>query len=1248
MNMKKAMMLKFRKLSLTSIFTVCLAVWLIPNIHAAPLNLYDYPLDTASGVDPNILFTIDDSGSMGWNFMPDGICCATGQRRMSSSAFNTIYYNPTVRYVPPVDRNGVSLGNSTFTSAASDGFTGAGCTVNLSTNYRARYTGDACTGIDMANNPTGGAGPAWYYVFDNTNAGCDGTTGDEDCYDAVVITAGNAPFTFGGPNRTDCATPTSCTYAEESQNFANWYTYYRSRLLLTKTAVSRAFATIPSNVRLSYQGINRDTTIPLFRPFADSPAVSGPPALPANTRRTDFYNWLQNSVTAGGGTPLRNAFDNAGREFQRSGTNSPYAAYPGVVSTEHSCRQNFHIAFTDGYWNGGFGDPNSINNFDNNNQTFPTTTSTSSVPVTTYNQPNPYRGATSDTLADITLYYWLNDLRPGGGGLANNVPTYTKEKRDYDGDLDIDNSDNFWNPVNDPADWQHMTTFTVGLGVSGTLAFNSTTYQNLIDGTQSWPAIAAGTNTTIDDLWHAAINGRGQFFSATDPATLITSFNDVLSSIADRTGSAAAVAAAGSRYQSGTLIFQPIFDTSDWSGDLRAFDITDLSTILASAQTKLDSQDYNTGRNIITYNPSTNLGVAFRHSNLSTAQQAAITSNQLDYIRGDDSNEVKNGGSFRNRQHKLGDIVNSEPAFVGPPSRLFPNTLESASYSAFASTHSSRKSILWVGANDGMLHGFDVTYDPDPDNDASTPPPALPSTFFNEVLAFVPSKVYNNLAGLTSSSGFQHKFFVDGSPLERDVFYSGAWHTMLVGGLNAGGQGIYALDITDPSLFGEGNANSLIMWEFNDDHDGDLGNTYSQPQIAKMNNGKWMVITGNGYNNTASDDVNGYCSDSNPATICPVSTTGDAILFILDAENGPATTYYKLSTETGMAEDPKGSSTPNGLSSLALSDTDGNFTVDYIYAGDLFGNLWKFDVRDSNPANWTVYKTKSGTPTPLFIATDDLGNRQPITSAPVAASHPSQTGRLIHFGTGKYLEFVDIDDDSLQSFYTVWDRDESSITTIGRSHTFQQQILFSTTLQFTNSNARVTTNDTFNYYIGKGLPTGGSSTFLGWRLDLEEPDVDNALSGTYIRIGERAVFKPHRRADRIIFVTTIPSSSTDPCAASGESWIMEMNAETGKRLDTTPFDYDDSGAFDWNDYVEVPWDANGDGVVDSNDRVAGSGIQDKLNPQITNVVISIDKSGGSSDEVKIGSSTSGGLVAKKERGDADLLDRRSWLQLIPD
>jgi type IV pilus assembly protein PilY1 len=403
--------------------------------------------------------------------------------------------------------------------------------------------------------------------------------------------------------------------------------------------------------------------------------------------------------------------------------------------------------------------------------------------------------------------------------------------------------------------------------------------------------------------------------------------------------------------------------------------------------------------------------------------------------------------------------------------------------------------------------------------------------------------VFRNLIELTKPS-YAHQYYVDGSPTMGDAYDGSKWHTMLVGGLNKGGQGIYALDVTDPSSFSEANASSLVKWEFDDNDDPDLGYTYSRPVIVKMHNGKWAAVFGNGYNNTLDDTAVGGKR----------STTGNAVLYVVDLFTGAL--IKKIDTGVGRVQDPMGQSRPNGLATPALVDTNGDSVADYAFAGDLFGNLWKFDLRAANETSWGVAFGN----TPLFVAKDGTAATakvQPITERPEVARGPNGKGMIVLFGTGKFLEGVDRDVAQLskQTFYGIIDLNTagSGVVTNGRADLTAQTI----TREGVQSGKkfRVTTQNTVSN--------------RGWYLDLVSPGTPP--TGGFK--GEMSVSDPIVRNGRVIFTTLIPTP--DPCLFGGTSWLMELDALSGARLSYPPIDLNNDGKFDDQDRVT---DENGNPV----------------------------------------------------------------------
>ncbi len=1166
--------------------------------HAVLLDLSDIPLEVKEGVPPNIILTMDDSGSMAWGFLPDGNQ-DTWTNHYRSFVYNRLYYNPNVTYLPGVDENGNPMPNASFTNAWLNAYNPGQGTMDLSTNYRETYYDYRPT--QNWNSYTGPTGPADYYLFDSNNTtggvSCDinntAHITDDNCYDQVVVSATSGVSRYS-PEVTGCtpidqSNPACWTGPDERQNFANWFSYYRLRHLLAKTATTRAFAGLSTNIRVAWQALNSNTVIGDPLPFG-------------GTHRTDFFNWI-NSAPTSGGTPLTDATWRAGIKFQ---DDDVYRKDPTDSSSpQFSCRQNFHFAFTDGYWNSNSVNIPGPNNYDGQNHTLPTT---GSSPYGDINYTANSGSAASDTtppiyadnngnyLGDIALYFWARDLST----LENNVPLFIdglNGTTDIDNDGDIDNFDMFWNPMNDPADWQHMVNFTVGLGIDGAIEYNTTNYQALLDGSLNW----GGDH--VDDLWHAAINSRGRYFSARSPEQLITGFEQVIHAIVERKGSASAVATTSSRYEVGTNLFQAIYDPNDWSGELLAKDVVSGTTIWSAAAQLKQLINNGNPRTIITFDGSN--GIPFQWSDLTATQKAALNTlngtndglgqDRLEWLRGDNSNEQQNGGSLRNRSNYLGDITHSDPVFVpppGPPLFYYPENLESVGYSTYVNSNSGRPNMLLFGANDGMLHILDADTG-------------------QELMAYIPNILFNKLSDLTDPA-YQHQYYLDRTISVWDVFFDGSWHTVAIGGLGKGGQGIFALDISNPAGFAESGANNIAMWEFTDADDRDLGYTYTTPYMMKMNNGKWMVAFSNGHNSTEADGN--------------VSTDGDAILFLLDIETGSKGSTglkVKLSTETGTAEDPLGLGRPNALSDIVAIDTNRDFVVDYIYAGDYFGNLWKFDVSDPDPNNWTVWRDSANKPVPLFVARSPNGDPQPITFAPVITPHNRKKGYLVYVGTGSYIQTDDVTDTTVQSIYGIWDRFETSINTIDRDHLLEQSLLDINTSQFSDTNARASTANIMRWYDGNGLPPTGLNPpqYLGWRMDLLNNGAEE---------GERLFDNLDVSGNVLSFTTIIPS--LDPCVSGGEAWAFRVNADSGSRfLNSSPWDYSNNGTI-----------GNEDRVNFASESHWGSGIQGKNKILFRGRPLLVP---GTCKEANVQSLADGTIRVVTSACSTKQIGRRSWRQI---
>jgi type IV pilus assembly protein PilY1 len=342
--------------------------------------------------------------------------------------------------------------------------------------------------------------------------------------------------------------------------------------------------------------------------------------------------------------------------------------------------------------------------------------------------------------------------------------------------------------------------------------------------------------------------------------------------------------------------------------------------------------------------------------------------------------------------------------------------------------------------------------------------------------------------------------------------------------------------------YSETGSSTPFLWEFTDAQDADLGYTFGRPVVVHVKN-KWVALFGNGYNNTVTD--------------AHTSSTGNAVLYAVDMATGAL--LKKFDTGVGKSADPLAQARPNGLAAPAAVDVDGDGSIDYVYAGDLFGNLWKFNLTDVVPANWNIPYTSGNSPAPLFVAKDANGKRQPITSRPNVDHAPNGHGLIVLFGTGKYLESGDTDVSTLttQTFYGVIDRASGTNLDIvpDRSQTnaplTQQQITTETVQSFATPAGG--TNVVGVRVVTKN-PLGSNR---GWYLDLVSP--------AHGFEGEMQVTNSVIDSGKVIFTTLIPNS--DPCSAGGKSWLMVLDLASGGRLDTTPFDLNEDGAFNSNDNV---------------------------------------------------------------------------------
>ncbi|WP_370233482.1 pilus assembly protein [Alloalcanivorax venustensis] len=1124
----------------------------------ADVSISQIPLFVIGGVSPNLMFVLDDSGSMTWGFMPDdlvdrfsvseqivyyyrnsiGDCdggvfwfgddrlCARGidnVKYLASPKLNNQYFDPGKTYTPPPKADESRYPSVDFNKAPINGYDtnpDEAEYVNLSTNYRAvmddyYYYGDCgynCEENGFSISPNGEAGAAFYYEYDAGKYGC-GSVYDDACYESV------SPI----PDA-------------EKQNFANWFSYYRTRMMTAKAGVGIAFSEQPESLRVGFGTLNQgfhnvdgQNTGTLRRGVRNFQGDD----------RGEFFRLLYASEP-GGSTPLRGALKDVGEYYERSDSQGPWSSTPGSGGgSDYACRRSFSVLMTDGYYGGNSPGVGNTDNEAGQVITGPGGKSYQYDPAVT----PLYRDGHSNTLADVAMDYWKRDLRTDMDNIVG-----TDER--------------------DPAFWQHMVTYGVGLGVDGSLPSIETLAKEP-DETVDWPDPNSGNSAKIDDLLHAAVNGRGEFFGADDPETFTREMTSMLSDIVNRgTGSSSSIAANSTRLDTDSAIYQALFDSDSWEGDLISYEVNtdgEIEGVGWKAASQLDKasdddiMNVNGSREIYTYfdDPTDNLDpvlTEFFWNNLSADQKdaldgadnnATLGQQRVRYLRGDRRLEQRNGGAFRNRDSRLGDIINSNPAFSGSEGygyQLLPNEA-GRKYTTYLDDKENRNEMIYVGANDGMLHAFDAD-----DGD--------------EVFAYIPSMLFDKLPALTDPN-YAHSFYVDGAPIVTDAYIGGGWKTILIGSLNAGGKGLFALDISNPD-------NPTLMWEFTHP---ELGEGVKEVSVVPVNESasEWHVVFGNGYN----------------------SDSGKAALFALDLSDGSL---------VGDAPVMVGASTENGMAGVTAINSGDGYFANVIYAGDLRGNLWKFEPGNNG---WKSAFGNTNSPDPMFIATDG-SNRQPITSRPeVTVTENDQN--VVVFGTGKYLENGDVSDTSVQSLYGIFDDDLKG--TVSRGDLLEQRI---------NSEGELTISGEsrpYRIFSDNEISDGDA----GWRIDLISPNTGSE--------GERVVVRPTIRGEAVVFVSLIPSAS--PCDGGGSSWLIAISKNNGGQIDGGVIDVNEDGKIDEEDYVN-------DGGV----KVPASSIGfDSILSRVNFI------SGAANVDQGYGSTSDGDIARVGLKGLGGLLGRQSWRQL---
>jgi type IV pilus assembly protein PilY1 len=1257
---------------------LCLLCIMLPMIARAEfLDLSTMPLQTSgsSDVKPNLMFVLDNSGSMAWDYAPDWANSSSDWLK-DNADYNTQYYNPEVLYTPPFTYLGASMPNQTSFAAVANEVDEQGRTKNgtsdlrssafyyafipgeycstpaltacvvskvatgiytypanirwcnsstaatrrdLSTNasYRCQKIRNASSTVNDANTYTNLRRPLSTYALtlnktsnnasvqsikinnieilsstvsanslyssstfasavrsaictSSLSGNCNlsgntvsitsnvltittpagepvntstpiqvtmaggnysaqlSTNATSDIPGSMVyvqisssVSAYTAPgVTTKGVARSDCAGST-CTYTEEMINYSNWWAYYRTRMQSMKTAASQAFKALDSRYRVGLVTINSSSSNYLaIAPFD-------------NSQKQSWYTKLF-AVTASGGTPLRTALSSVGRHFagkKTLGNDDPM---------QYACQTNFTLLTTDGYWNDS-ASPVKING----------STAIGNNDGGTTPRPQFDSSNKSNTLADVTKYFYDTDIRDSslsncngalGTSVCGTADDYAK---------------------------QNMVVMTLGLGIDGTLVYTedykSQLYGDFKDvtlGNKNWPDPTANEDgTRIDDLWHAAVNANGTYYSASNPQLLRESLAKGLSEIKSVQGASAAAAASSLTPVSGdNFQYVASYQTVKWVGNLEARTVNTnsletsetalwcvenvtatacatpavetritgngstaiyckttssnqstcdssggvLGSVLGTSETascyvevpgsctgRLQSQVASNSRKIY-FNLNNSL-TSFTADNLPALHRTALNSGYLalsqmqglpasdpkitdankvnklvDYLRGNKTyedmslNTVAANRLFRERQATLGDISQSAPIY----SKVSNAAYLDSNYKAFKDAAANRLPAVFVGANDGMLHAFNANTG-------------------DELWAFIPTPAIANLANLADKEygANYHTNFMNGNPVIEDVCVSGCagsgavWKTILVSGLSGGGRGYFALDVTNPAA-------PVLLWEVTPLILGiysNIGYTFGNPSVTKMQDGRWVVLVTSGYNNGT------YLRKLNDGTFVNNSPAGDGggYLYVLDASTGALLKI--LSTGEGNAANP------SGLARVAtfVDQIFENNTAVKVYGGDLNGNIWRFDIN-------------TGAVTKIATLRDSSGNVQKVTTQPELGKIDKNS--VVIVGTGKFLEAADLTNTPQNSVYTFKDSGQSSA--IGRSQLVAQAM----------SSDRKVTAAKVNFDTG-----------YGWVIDFPA--------------GERINLDPLLLNGFIVMPSLVPNSVA--CSGAGYGWFNYFDYKSG-------------------------------------------------------------------------------------------------------
>lgn len=894
------------------------------------------------------------------------------------------------------------------------------------------------------------------------------------------------------------------------QNFANWFSYYGNRNRSMIAAMTRSLASV-NNMRVGFFSINSGLNAGRSSGnqeshFENYSNVKMHDMGLAPDRAALYADLVK--LPARGNTPNLPAVKHMGAQFQRTDTGAP---------VKYACQRNGGMLFTDGR---------------------------SNVPATAdaiTGLGAPFDPTPADSMAAIATQFYLNSDGetvgpPGESSLRDSDDLAGGQVPIPAGCSGLDGVER--QRLNCQSN-QHMNFYGVTLGARGQI-FNPDVPQDpfTMSFAPAWPGHNNNSVSTIDDIWHATVNTRGEFINARTPVDIVYAMRRILATVSSGASPSGGIAVSGARVGAGSLVITPSYevtgdsDGTDWYGELEAEqaridsngDVVFGPGGWRASERLPDPEDrriyFARGASVLPFTASqlsledlcvkpaaSPIGMSLCGP-VSAGDPTLIEQMGFDiedavaYLRGDDTFEGTGAGHLRRRAFsKIGDIVNSTPVLSASTDDYGYRSLGSvggvdygATYAEYLGAKDGRTPMVYVGANDGMLHAFNGSID---------------GGGGREVFAYIPATALGHMGNLLipndpanqNDQKFQHRYYVDGPITVSDAHFGtgNGWRTALVGTAGAGGRSVFALDVSNPSSFGA----SSRLWEINDTHSNpevrnNIGHVLGRPVIVPTRRDgavRWVAIFGNGYR----------------------SESGEAVLFVVDLVNGDVQMIF--------AEESAGSGVPtgaNGLGNVVVVDRWGGADqdlrirdgfADTVYAGDQRGAVWKFDLRSSSaPAPSR----------PLFVtqAHTESGRtfRQPILGGFAATVGPSG-GVMLYFGTGSFSFNDDPEDTTIQSLYAVND-----------------PYLGQPTATLDHEDLELIPFDADD----RSIPAGQAAVSAGWYLDL--PD------------GERMIGYPAVAGGTVFMPTYVPNMATTGCEGGGGNWLFGLNARTGAAAFSTLFD----------------------------------------------------------------------------------------------